>query len=188
VTRAVPAWVLRVWLVALTVGLVIVSVIGTVGPPGPVDPWIAVPAAGAVLLLAAGTAARPHSWLPGAALVTALILRLAVGPGLTVDPVGAVLLAILAVAVHSCAAWCAVLPAGGAVEAGGLVAPVARVSATAASVVAVALIGAVLQLRGGTGIGGTGTAAAALATLAVLAGLSAVATTVAVTRRAPGRS
>lgn len=182
-TRAVPAGVLRVWLAVLTAGLVVVSVTGTVGLPGPIDPRIALPAAGAVLVLAAGTAARPHSWLPGAALVTALVLRLATGPGITVDPVGALLLAILAVAVHSCAAWCAVLPAEGRVEAGGLVAPVARAAATSASVVAVVLLGGVVP-----GIGGAGTSATWLATLAVLAGLSAVATTVVVARRAPRRS
>lgn len=178
----VPAALLRVWLGIMTAVLLIVAVTGTVGLGGPVDPWVAASVGTGVALLAAGTAARPHTWLPGAAIAVALAMRLGAGPGPSTDPAGAVLLAVLAVAVHSCAAWSAVLTASGRIEGAVLVRPAARVAGITVVVVAVTLVGGLAYPQAGAQ---ADPASQLLAGTAVIAALVTVGTAVAVAMRAP---
>jgi hypothetical protein len=179
-TPVVPAAGLRATLGVLTATMLAVAATGTAGLPGAADPAVAAIAVSGTALVSLGAAARPGTWLPGAAIAAALVARLVTGPGPASDPAGAVALAGLVVAVHSLAAWCAVLPAGGRAEAAVFVAPAARVAVTTAGVAAVALLGGVT-----TRVTGAGDPAAA--PLAVLAGVTAVALAVAVARRAPAR-
>jgi hypothetical protein len=185
-TPVVPAVGLRAALGVLTATMLAVAATGTAGLPGAAGllatagPAVAAAAISGTALVSLGTAARPGTWLPGAAIAVALVARVVTGPGPASDPAGAVALAGLAVAVHSLAAWCAVLPARGRAEAAVLVAPAARVALTAAGVAAVALLGGVTARV-------TGAGDPAAAPLAVLAGVTAVALAVAVARRAPAR-